>query len=82
MRDDLRQAKAAVARLTEKGEKEYYIDRCDLTAAQAEILRRRYTHRQTITQISMEMHLSRECVEKQFRAAVLILYDIISRCRR
>lgn len=81
MKDDLRQAKEAVLRLNAKGEKEYYIDKCDLSSTQVEILKRRYVQRQTVTQISMEMHLSRECVEKQYRNAMMILYDIIKRLR-
>ena len=81
MKDDLRLAKNAVMQLNEKGEKEYYIDKCDLSDTQREILLRRYVKRQSVVQISMEMHLSRECVERQYRAAVLIMYDIIRRLR-
>ena len=81
MKDDLRLAKNAVMQLNEKGEKEYYIDKCDLSDTQREILLRRYVKRQSVVQISMEMHLSRECVERQYRAAMLILYDIIRRLR-
>lgn len=81
MKDDLRLAKNAVMQLNEKGEKEYYIDKCDLSDTQREILLRRYVKRQSVVQISMEMHLSRECVERQYRAAMLILYDIVRRLR-
>lgn len=81
MKDDLRLAKNAVMQLNEKGEKEYYIDKCDLSDTQREILLRRYVKRQSVVQISMEMHLSRECVERQYRVAMLILYDIIRRLR-
>lgn len=81
MKDDLRLAKNAVLQLNEKGEKEYYIDKCDLSDTQREILLRRYVKRQSVVQISMEMHLSRECVERQYRTAMLILYDIIRRLR-
>lgn len=82
MKDDLRSAKEAVLRLSAKGEKEFYIEKCDLTAVQKEILVRRYAKKQTVTQISMEMHLSRECVEKQYRCGMLILWDILKRCGR
>ena len=82
MKDDLRLAKEAVLRLSAAGEKEFYIDKCDLTTVQREILIRRYAKKQTVTQISMEMHLSRECVEKQYRSGMLILWDILKRCGR
>lgn len=81
MKEDLRQATDAVIRLNEKGEKELYIDRCDLTRVDAEILRRRWVDKQSMVQISMEMHLSRECVQEHYRRAMLVLHEIIKRYR-
>jgi hypothetical protein len=80
MREDLRQAKDAVMRLNAKGEKEYYIDKCDLTSLQAEILKRKFSKHQSLVQISMEMHLSKECIQHHYRNAMLILHDILQRC--
>ncbi len=82
MKEDLRQATDAVMRLNAKGEKEFYIDKCDLTPVQAEILKRRHNKKQTLVQISMEMHLSKECVQKHYRIGMLTLYSILKRCGR
>lgn len=82
MKEDLRQATDAVARLNAKGEKEFYIDKCDLTPMQAEILKRRHGQKQSLIQISMDMHLSKECVQKHYRTGMLILKDILDRCGR
>lgn len=81
MKEDLRQATDAVIRLNVKGEKEYYIDKCDLTPLDAEILKRKLCKRQSVTQIALEMHISRESVQSHYRNAMLVLHDILRRCK-
>lgn len=82
MKSDLRQATDAVLGLTASGEKAWYIDHCDLTTLDAEILKRKWVQKQSVVQISMEMHLSRECVQEHYRKSMLILHDIIRRMRK
>lgn len=81
MKEDLRNARDAVIRLNAKGEKEFYIDKCDLSPLDAEILKRKLCKRQSVTQISMELHISRESVQAHYRNAMLVLHDILRRCK-
>lgn len=81
MKEDLRRATDAVVRLNAKGEKEFYIDKCDLSPLDAEILKRRLCKRQSVTEISLDLHISRESVQSHYRDSMLVLHDILKRCK-
>lgn len=77
MTDEMRQAKTAVKSLTERGEKEIFIDKCDLSEQDIEILKRVWLNRQSRVKIAREMHMSKESVQLHYREAMLVLCDTI-----
>ena len=77
MTDEMWQAKTAVKSLKERGEKEIYIDKCDLSDQDIEILKRVWLKRQSRVKIAREMHMSKESVQLHYHDAMLVLCDII-----
>ena len=78
MKDDLRNAVSVLLSLNEKGQKAEYIDRCDLTAEDAEILVRRLVKRQTRIEVALAMHMDVRTVDRHYRKAVLVLAAVAS----
>lgn len=81
MKDDLRLAKITVKQLCERGEKEYYIDKCDLEPRDLDILKRRVLKKQSLIEVSEALHISPEAVQNHYRAAMLVLCAIIRKYR-
>ena len=79
MKDDLRRATDAVASLYERGQKEAYIDRCDLDADDVEILKRVWIKRQSRVKIAMEMCMDQRTVDRHYRRAMMVLAGVIEK---
>ena len=79
MKNDLKNAKVAIAKLYERGEKERYIDKCDLEPREIEILKRALIGRESRIQIASNMHMSPESVQEHYRRAIRVLHKIIEK---
>lgn len=79
VKDDLRHAIDMIVPLDEKGQKSDYIDRCDLTAEDADILRRRLVLRQSRVQVAAAHHMDVRTVDRHYRKAILILAAVVAR---
>lgn len=79
MKDDLRQAKAAVLSLYVRGDKEEYIDKLDLTPEDAEILKRIWLKKQSRVAVAAAMNMDEKTVYRHYRKAMLMLACVISR---
>lgn len=77
MKEDLRRATDAVAALRIAGEKQRYIELCDLDPQDIEILKRVWIHRQSRVKIAMEMSMSERSVHEHYRDAMIVLYHVI-----
>lgn len=77
MKEDLRNATNHVKSLCERGQKEAYIDRCDLSAEDAEILRRVWVKRQSRVEIAMALKMDPRTVDRHYRHAMLVLAGVI-----
>ena len=79
MKDDLRQAKEAVLSLYVRGDKEEYIDMCDLAPEDAEILKRIWVKGQSRVAVARAMSMDEKTVYRHYRRAMLILACVIAR---
>lgn len=77
MKEDLRRATDAVEALRIAGEKEKYIELCDLDPQDVEILKRVWVYRQSRVKIAMEMNMSERSVHEHYREAMIVLYHVI-----
>lgn len=82
MKEDYRQAKAAVSSCCEVGEKQHYIEKCAISKTDREILRRRVVLEQSFVKIANEMHMSERSVKMHYRNSMLILRVIVEKYRR
>lgn len=78
MKDDLRQAKAAVLSLYVRGDKEEYIDKLDLTPEDAEILKRIWLKKQSRVAVAAAMNMDEKTVYRHYRKAMLMLACVIA----
>ena len=79
MKDDLRRATDIVLSLNEKGQKEIYIDRCDLSPDDIDILRRVWVKRQSRIEIAMDKMMDTRTVDRHYRRAMLVLAAIVEK---
>lgn len=79
MTDDLRKAIDTVKKRDVIGEKEIYIDRCDLDPRDIEILKRVWVKKQSRVKIAHEMHMSESSLFEHYRNAMLTLRRVILR---
>lgn len=81
MKDDLRLAKLALKQLRERGEKEIFIDKCDIDDRDTEILKRRILKKQSNHEVALAMNMSPESAQEHYRDAMITLYMIIQKYR-
>ncbi len=79
MKEDLRRATNTVSGLIERGQKEAYIDRCDLHPDDVEILKRVWVKRQSRVQISLAMNMDPRTVDRHYRRAMMVLAGVIEK---
>lgn len=77
MKPDLRQATDVVKSLRIAGEKEKYIDLCDLSPQDIEILKRVWVYGHSRVKIALEMRMSERSVHEHYREAMITLYYVI-----
>ena len=81
MKDDLRQAKDAVLSLYVRGDKEEYIDRCDLSPEDVEILKRIWVKGQSRVAVAREMNMDEKTVYRHYRKSMLVLACVIAQTK-
>lgn len=81
MKDDLRQAKGAVISLYVRGVKEEYIDKCDLSTEDVEILKRIWVKGQSRVAVARAMNMDEKTVYRHYRKAMLILACVIAQTK-
>lgn len=79
MTDDLRKAIDTVKKRDLVGEKEIYINKCDLDPRDIEILKRVWVHKQSRVKIAREMHMSESSLAEHYKDAMLTLRRVILR---
>ncbi len=79
MKDDLRRATDIVISLKERGQKEAYIERCDLSADDLDILRRVWVKRQSRVEIALDKRMDTRTVDRHYRKAMLVLAAIVEK---
>ena len=79
MTDDLRKAIDTVKKRDVIGEKEIYIDRCDLDPRDIEILKRVWVKKQSRVKIAREIHMSESSLYEHYHNAMLTLRRVILR---
>ncbi len=82
MKSDLRRAIDIVASLDEAGQKEIWIDRCDLAPDDIDVLKRVWVKRQSRVEIAFAKSWDTRTVDRHYRKAMLVLCRVIERNKR
>ena len=81
MKNDLRQAKEAVISLYVRGDKEEYIDKCDLSPEDVEILKRIWVRGQSRVAVARAMNMDEKTVYRHYRKSMLVLACVIAQTK-
>lgn len=82
MKPDLRHATDTVLSLIEAGQKEVWIDRCDLSPDEIDVLKRVWVKRQSRVEIALDKAWDTRTVDRHYRHAMLILCRVIEQNRK